>query len=198
VTEHSESKKRSQEGDNEGDGRGGEKESVGIKWPVVITCSEEEVVSKKSVSNQNPQCSNFISHWCQKWMGNESDMAADYEPVGMHTEWHEDYPRRDGDQPGNDVDCDKYWPGKRATVSVGQEEMRAALSASQEERMVTVSAGQEEMRATVSVIKSAQTSFEETIVDRQSKLLESLYEECVIKIQGTRLNIYMPKSVGSS
>jgi hypothetical protein len=41
--------------------------------------------------------------------------------------------------------------------------MRAALSASQEERMATVSAN-----------KSVQTSFEETIVDRQSKLVESL------------------------
>jgi hypothetical protein len=51
-------------------------------------------------------------HWCQKWIGNESGMAADYEPVEMPTEWHEDYPRRDEDQPGSDMDCDKYWQGK--------------------------------------------------------------------------------------
>lgn len=104
-------------------------------------CSKEEVVSKKSISNQNPQCSNFMCHFCQKWTVNESGMVADYESVRIPAEWHENYPRRDDKQPGSDVDCDKYWPGERATISVGQEGMRASLSASQEERMATVNAG---------------------------------------------------------
>jgi hypothetical protein len=38
----------------------GKEEAVGVKRPVVITCSEEEIVSNKSVSNQNPQHSNFM------------------------------------------------------------------------------------------------------------------------------------------
>jgi Cu/Ag efflux pump CusA len=84
-----------------------------------------------------------------------------------------------------------------AVISIGQEEMRLALSAEWEERMATVGAGQEEMRATVSSIKSAQTSYEETIADRLSKLVESLCEECDIKIQGTRLDIHVTDA-GSS
>jgi hypothetical protein len=68
-----------------------EKETLGIKWAVLITCRK---VSKKCVSNQNPQYSNFMCHWCQKWIRNESGMADGCEPVGMPTEWHEDYPRR--------------------------------------------------------------------------------------------------------